>query len=113
MLWYGASLFLIFLIDLVRANLQQLRIVLAPQIAVSPCWFQFHTHLETPTMRAVLGSMIIMTPGSLAYSATEAEDGSWIIGVHALHVGERFEIEKTIDQIRDRFESRLKRMEIL
>jgi multicomponent Na+:H+ antiporter subunit E len=113
LLWLGTSLFLIFLVDLVRANLQQLRIVLAPQIVISPCWLQFRTSLETPAMRAVLGSMIVMTPGTVAYGETEAEDGVWIIVVHALHVEGEAGLSKVIDQIRTRFESRLKQMEML
>ena len=62
----GASVFIIFVLELVLANLHQVRIVLAPRIAVSPHWVLFRTRLETPTMRAVLGSMIVMTPGTIA-----------------------------------------------
>jgi multisubunit Na+/H+ antiporter MnhE subunit len=113
LLWLGTSLLLIFLVDLVRANLHQLRIVLAPRIAISPCWLQFRTSLETPAMRAVLGSMIVMTPGTVAYGETQAEDGAWIIGVHALHVEGEADLSEVIDQIRRRFESRLKQMEML
>ena len=113
LLWLGTSLLLIFLADLVRANLLQLRIVLGRRIVISPCWLQFRTSLETPAMRAVLGSMIVMTPGTVAYGETEAEDGGWIIGVHALHVEGEADLSEVIDQIRRRFESRLKQMEML
>ena len=109
----GLSVFVIFLKELLLANLQQLRIVLAPRIRVSPHWLQYRTELETPAMRAVLGSMIVMTPGTVAYEETEAEEGVWTIAVHLLHAKDGEEAQKTLDNIHDRFESRLKKMEAL
>ena len=109
----GVSVFIVFLKELVLANLQQLRIVLAPRIRVSPHWLRYRTELETPAMRAVLGSMIVMTPGTVAYGETEVEEGVWIIGVHALHVDDEADAQNTIDRIRGRFESRLRKMETL
>jgi multicomponent Na+:H+ antiporter subunit E len=109
----GVSVFFVFLKELVLANLQQLRIVLAPRIRVSPHWLQYRTELETPAMRAVLGSMIVMTPGTVAYKETEAEEGVWTIAVHALHAKDEEEAQKTLDRIHDRFESRLRQMETL
>ena len=109
----GASTFIVFVSDLILANLQQLRIVLAPRIAVSPRWLRFRTELETPAARAILGSMIVMTPGTVAYGESEAEEGVWIIGVHTLHAKDEADAQKTIDRIRGRFESRLRKMETL
>jgi len=109
----GVSVFIVFLKELVLANLQQLRIVLAPRIRVSPHWLLYRTELETPAMRAVLGSMIVMTPGTVAYKETEAEEGGWTIAVHALHAKDEQEAQKTLDRIHDRFESRLRQMETL
>jgi len=109
----GLSVFIVFLKELVLSNLQQLRIVLAPHMQVSPHWLRYHTELETPAMRAVLGSMIVMTPGTVAYKETEAEEGGWIIAVHALHAEDKEEAQKTLDRIHDLFESRLRQMETL
>jgi len=109
----GLSVFIIFLKELLLANLQQLRIVLAPRIQVSPHWLQYRTRLETPAMRAVLGSMIVMTPGTVAYKETEADEGVWTIAVHALHAKDAEDAQKTLDRIHDRFESRLRQMEAL
>jgi len=111
--YLGVSVFMIFVKELILANLQQLRIVLAPQVRVSPHWLQYRTELETPAMRAVLGSMIVMTPGTVAYWETEAEDGTWNIAVHALNAGNEEQAQETLDHIRDVFESRLKQMEAL
>jgi multicomponent Na+:H+ antiporter subunit E len=107
----AASLFLVFLVELILANLQQLRIVLAPRIAVHPHWLRFRTELETPAMRAILGTMIVMTPGTVAYGEIEAADGAWIIGVHALDAKSEADAQAALDRIRKRFESRLKQME--
>jgi len=109
----GLSVFIVFLKELLLANLQQLRIVFAPRIKVSPYWLRYHTELETPAMRAVLGSMIVMTPGTVAYKETEAEEGGWTIAVHALHAKDEAEAQKTLDRIHEQFESRLRQMETL
>jgi len=90
-----------------------MRIVFAPRIKVSPYWLRYHTELETPAMRAVLGSMIVMTPGTVAYKETEAEEGGWTIAVHALHAKDEAEAQKTLDRIHEQFESRLRQMETL
>ena len=111
--YLGVSVFMIFVKELVLANLQQLRVVLAPQVRVTPHWLQYRTELETPAMRAVLGSMIVMTPGTVAYRETAVEDGTWTIAVHALDAGNEAQAQKTLDHIRDVFESRLKQMEAL
>lgn len=109
----AVNLFLVFIVELVLANLQQLRIVLAPRIAVHPHWLRFRTELETPAMRAILGTMIVMTPGTVAYGEIESADGAWVIGVHALDAKSEADAQASLDRIRERFESRLKKMEDL
>jgi multisubunit Na+/H+ antiporter MnhE subunit len=64
-------------------------------------------------MRAILGTMIVMTPGTVAYGETKAADGAWIIGVHALDAKSEADAQAALDRIRKRFESRLKQMEAL
>ena len=109
----GLTVFIVFLKELLLANLQQLRIVFKPRIVITPHWLRYHTELETPAMRAVLGSMIVMTPGTVAYKETESEEGGWTIAVHALHAKDEQEAQKNLDRIHDRFESRLRQMETL
>jgi multisubunit Na+/H+ antiporter MnhE subunit len=109
----GASVFIVFVKELILANLHQLRIVLAPRIEVQPYWLRFCTRLETPAMRAVMGSMIVMTPGTVAYGETKTEDGKWIIEVHALNAASEADAQNIINRIREKFESRLRRMETL
>ena len=113
LVFLGLMVFIVFLKELLLANLQQLRIVFKPRIVINPYWLRYRTELETPVMRAVLGSMIVMTPGTVAYKETEAEEGGWAIAVHALHAKDEEEAQKTLDRIHDRFESRLRQMETL
>ena len=113
LVFLGASVFIVFVLELVLANLRQVRIVLAPRIAVRPYWLRFRTELETPSMRALLDLMIVMTPGTVAYGEIEIEDGVWILGIHALHAEDDVDAQNAIDRIRERLESRLRQMEIL
>jgi multisubunit Na+/H+ antiporter MnhE subunit len=108
--WQGLQLFAVFLWELVVANLEQLRVILAPRIAVTPGWIRIRSDLETPAARALLGVMISLTPGSLTYEEGPTEDGSWILSLHVLDLRDE---EQLVAQIRSRFESRLRAMERL
>jgi multisubunit Na+/H+ antiporter MnhE subunit len=113
LVYLGVSLFAVFIAELVLSNLQQLLIVLAPRIAVTPYWTSFRTELETPVMRALLGAMIVMTPGTVAYGESESGDGDWIINIHVLHAKDEADARQTVDRIRTKFESRIRQLEIL
>jgi multicomponent Na+:H+ antiporter subunit E len=55
----------VFLVELVRANLNMLRYVYAPRIDISPGIIRIRTRLRTPVGRLALTSSIALTPGSL------------------------------------------------
>lgn len=109
LVWLGLRLFFVFLWDLLLANLEQLRIVLAPRIDVRPGWIRFRSELETPAMRALLGAMLSLTPGSVTYEDLSSEEGCFI----CLHVLDLRDEEKLVDHIRRRFEAPLHEMERL
>jgi len=109
LVWLGARLFVVFLWDLVVANLEQLRIVLSPRIDVRPGWIRFRSELETPAMRALLGAMLSLTPGSVTYEDLSSEDGC-ILCVHVLDLRDEAAL---VAQIRRRFEAPLHEMERL
>ena len=92
------------------ANVQQLRIVLAPRIDVQPGWIRYRSELETPALRALLGAMISLTPGSLTYEESLLPDGSWSIALHVLDMRDEAHV---VEQIRRRFEAPLRAMERL
>lgn len=55
----------VFLIELVRANLNMLRYVYALRIDINPGIVQVKTRLKTPVGRLALANSIALTPGSL------------------------------------------------
>jgi len=109
LLGIGVRLLGVFLWELVVANFEQLRIILAPRIDVHPGWIRFGTNLETPAMRAVFGAMVSLTPGSLTYEESSDESGCTI----SLHVLDLRDEERMVARIRTRFEAPLRAMERL
>src|SRR5574339_623147 len=55
----------IFLIELVRANINMMRYVFAPRIDIKPGIVRIRTKLKTPVVRLALANSIALTPGSL------------------------------------------------
>ncbi|WP_027577958.1 Na+/H+ antiporter subunit E [Bradyrhizobium sp. Ai1a-2] len=55
----------IFLVELVRANINMMRYVYAPRINIDPGIVRIRTGLKTPVGRLALASSIALTPGSL------------------------------------------------
>ena len=108
--WLGTYLVVVFLWEMVVANVIQLRIVLAPRIDVRPGWVQFASNLETPAMRALLGALIALIPGSFTYEESATHDGRWIISLHVLDLRDEVAI---VEHIRARFERTLCVMERL
>ena len=106
----GLRLLAVFLWGLVVASIEQLRIVLAPRIDVRPGWAQFNTELETPAMRAVLGLVLSLTPGSLTYEESISEDGVCSLAIHVLDLRDE---QRMLDQIRTQLEAPLRAMETL
>lgn len=97
------ELLALFSLELLLANLQQLRLVLAPRLVVRPRWLRYRTTLETPALRALLGVMVSMTPGTL----TVEEEGDELI-IHVLDAAGEQEVAQ---RIRRRLEAPLRRLE--
>jgi multicomponent Na+:H+ antiporter subunit E len=55
----------VFLVELVRANINMMRYVYAPRININPGIVRIRTRLETPVGRLALANSIALTPGSL------------------------------------------------
>jgi multisubunit Na+/H+ antiporter MnhE subunit len=109
LLWLGLRLLAVFLFELLVANIDQLRIVLAPRIDIQPGWIRFRSELETPAMRALLGAMVSLTPGSVTYEDMPSEEGGYI----CLHVLDLRDEDRLVALIRRRFEAPLHAMEVL
>ena len=55
----------VFIVELVRANLNMLRYVYAPRIDIKPAVVKVKTRLKSPIGRLALVNSIALTPGSL------------------------------------------------
>ena len=94
-----------FGIDLVVANVRQLRLVLSPRLRPRPRWIRFTTRLEHPASRVLLGVLISLTPGTVTEDLRGAD-----LFVHALDAGPD---DDPVAEIRERFESLLVELEAL
>jgi multicomponent K+:H+ antiporter subunit E len=106
----GLRFFVVFLWELLVAVLEQVRIVLAPRLDVRPGWVRFHTELETPAMRALLGVVISLTPGSVTYEESISEAETCELSLHVLDLRDE---ARVVERIRARFEAPLRAMETL
>ncbi len=98
-----AQIGLFFGVELARANVRQLRLVLSPRLRVRSRWVHFTTRLEHPATRAMLGVLISLTPGTV----TEELDGNEL----CVHVLDAEPDEDPLAVIRERFEAPLARLE--
>ncbi len=106
----GLRFFVVFLWELLVAVSEQVRIILAPRLDVRPGWIRFSTELETPAMRALLGVVISLTPGSITYEESISEQGGCELALHVLDLRDE---ERVVERIRRRFEAPLRAMETL
>jgi multisubunit Na+/H+ antiporter MnhE subunit len=61
-------------------------------------------------MRALFGTLLTLTPGSLTYEETTDENGRWTIHMHLLDTRQG---EAALERARQRFEAPLRKMENL
>jgi multicomponent Na+:H+ antiporter subunit E len=55
----------VFLFELIRANLNVMRLVFSPRIAIEPGIVEIKTRLQSPIGRLALANSITLTPGTL------------------------------------------------
>ncbi|MCU0690625.1 MAG: Na+/H+ antiporter subunit E [Polyangiaceae bacterium] len=100
----AALVALLFGWELLISNLQQLRIVFGPARLVQPHWLKFSSALESPAMRALLGMMISLTPGTMTVDIDE--DGTFWV-----HVLVAEDDDAVVRRIHDVLERPLRRLE--
>ncbi len=90
--------------ELLASNVQQLRVVFGPSHLIAPHWLAFRTELQSPALRATLGALVCLTPGTL--TADVEEDGTvW------LHVLVAEDDTSVVARLRERLEAPLRRLE--
>ncbi|MCM3705462.1 MULTISPECIES: Na+/H+ antiporter subunit E [Cytobacillus] len=92
------NLLLIFIKELILANISVLKVVLKPKLDMKPGIFAFPTDLEKDWQITILANLITLTPGTLTISVS---DDNKILYVHAMDMGE---IQDEIDSIKNSFE---------
>ncbi|MGW7975423.1 Na+/H+ antiporter subunit E [Staphylococcus xylosus] len=65
------QLFLVFLIELVKANIDVIRIVIKPKIDNEPAFFTYHTDLKNDWQIALLSNLITLTPGTIVLGVSD------------------------------------------
>ena len=92
----------VFLIELVKANINVMRLVFSPRINIKPGIVEIKTGLKSPIGRLALANTITLTPGTLV---VDIKDDS--LFVHCINVSTTDQTEAT-EEIAGRFEKLLK-----
>lgn len=64
-IFYYLMYFTVFIIELVKANLNVMRLVFSPRIDIKPGIVEIKTELKSPIGRLALANSITLTPGTL------------------------------------------------
>lgn len=100
----AAWLFLVFMVDVVKANLQVARLILGSPGRIRPGFVWVPLDLKEPGAITVLAGMISMTPGTLSSDINPEHDA---LLVHVLHLTDP---EAQIAEIKTRYEAPLMRI---
>ncbi|MCU5745949.1 Na+/H+ antiporter subunit E [Staphylococcus sp. SQ8-PEA] len=82
------KLIFVFLIELIKANIDVMRIVLQPSLKNEPAFFTYDTDLKTDWQVVLLSNLITLTPGTIVVGLSEDRRQIYI---HAIDFGEKEE----------------------
>lgn len=88
----------VFLIELIKANIDVIRIVLQPSLKNEPAFFTYNTDLKTDWQVVLLSNLITLTPGTIVVGLS---DDRTKIYIHAIDFGEK---EEEIEGIKSSLE---------
>lgn len=97
----------VFLIELIKANIDVIRIVLQPSLKNEPAFFTYNTDLKTDWQVVLLSNLITLTPGTIVVGLS---DDRTKIYIHAIDFGEKEEeikgikssLEKVVREVGER-----------
>ena len=100
------KLIFVFLIELIKANIDVIRIVLQPSLKNEPAFFTYDTDLKTD-WQVLLSNLITLTPGTIVVGLS---DDRTKIYIHAIDFGEKEEeiegikssLEKVVREVGER-----------
>ncbi len=96
--WAIIRLIILFLKELILANIAVLKVVLKPKLDMQPAFFKYETKLTAEWELTLLSSLITLTPGTVV---VHISDDNQCLYVHAIDAAD---IDETIASIRDSFE---------
>ncbi|HAR6291160.1 TPA: Na+/H+ antiporter subunit E [Staphylococcus pseudintermedius] len=70
-LYKAIKLVFVFLLELIKANIDVLRIILQPRIKNESAFFVYETDLEHPWQVALLSNLITLTPGTVVIGVND------------------------------------------
>ncbi|MDY5061230.1 Na+/H+ antiporter subunit E [Staphylococcus simulans] len=70
-LYYVIKLMIIFLVELIKANIDVIRIVIKPKMDNEPAFFVYDTDLKEPWEVVVLSTLITLTPGTIVLGVSD------------------------------------------
>jgi multicomponent Na+:H+ antiporter subunit E len=96
--WAVTYLFLLFLKELVKANIDVIKLVLRPKLNIRPGIFALETELKSDWEVTLLANLITLTPGTLV---VDVSDDNKTLYIHAIDIAD---VGETVDSIKDSFE---------
>jgi len=100
--WRIVRLFFIFIIEMVKANIDVVKIVLNPKIDVHPGFYAYPCDLEEDWEVVLLSSLITLTPGTVVVAISDDHSTIYIHGVDLRSADEE------IENIKSAFENEIK-----
>ncbi|WP_050182988.1 Na+/H+ antiporter subunit E [Domibacillus robiginosus] len=96
--WAVIYLFLLFLKELIKANLDVLKLVLRPKLNIRPGIFALETELKSDWEVTLLSNLITLTPGTLVM---DISDDNRILYIHTIDIDD---VSEAVDSIKNSFE---------
>ncbi len=84
---------IIFMIEVIKANFEVVKIVLSPKLNMTPGIIAYKMDVETDAGITLLANSITLTPGTLSVDISEDKKTLYI---HALHIEDARELEQSI-----------------
>lgn len=100
--WAIIKLILLFIIELIKANIDVIKIVLSPKLTNQPGIVAVTTRLDSEVEITLLAALISLTPGTVSMDFSE---DSKTIYIHAINVPDK---EAMIEDIHNSFERAIK-----
>jgi multicomponent Na+:H+ antiporter subunit E len=92
-LWQAAKLLVLFMKEVIVANIVVVRQVLAPKLNIKPGIIALPLDVKTDVQITILASMITLTPGTLSMDVSEDRQ---FLYVHVFNIDDKDEIIRTI-----------------